>query len=260
MESGQRAVSNLEVWLVDVRQCPLGGSMSEDFFYPWLGSDFFGGLLVVRFFSFVPLWRVKWSSRNLDTNYACFKMHKLAEKPSCYSVTTNRFIRSWDFPRNLQVTILLVLSRFWKPGGSSLCPWMWQMLNMLSSEKADRRCSWGAVHWPSLGVLSQQKIAERVVCPAFSPWRLLLASAGGCLLGGVSKLYTSLYIAVGILDDRRQTTYDCIVCVSLKNCSQPRGWELCFIQREFLGPQAWRQRLKWQWENGSAEAKAGASA
>ena len=44
-------------------------------------------------------------------------MHKLAEKPACYSVTINKFIHAWDFPRNLQVTILPVLSRFWKPGG-----------------------------------------------------------------------------------------------------------------------------------------------
>ena len=191
--------------------------MSEDFFYPWIGSDFFGCLPVVRFFFLVLFWRVKRSSHNLDANYAYLKMHKLAEKPACYSVTINKFIRAWDFPRNLQVTILLILSRFWKPVGSSLCPWMWQTLSMLSSEKADRQCSWGTGRWVLFRSSRPTEDSREGYLPSFLTvetvsgfcWRLFAGRR-------VKTLYTSLCRAVGILDDRRETTYDCIVCVNLK--------------------------------------------
>ena len=50
-----------------------------------------------------------------------------------------------------------------------------------------------------------------------------------------------------------------VLCVcQLKNYSQPRSGELCFIQWEFLGPQAWRQNLMWWRENCPEEAKGGA--
>ena len=50
-----------------------------------------------------------------------------------------------------------------------------------------------------------------------------------------------------------------VLCVcQLKNYSQPRSGELCFIQWEFLGPQAWRQHLTGPRENCPEEAKGGA--
>lgn len=188
--------------------------MSEDFFYPWIGSDFFGCLPVVRFFFFVLFWRVKWSSHNLDANYAYLKMHKLAEKPACYSVTINKFIRAWDFPRNLQVMILLVLSRFWKPVGSSLCPWMWQTLSMLSSEKADRQCSWGTGRWVLFRSSRPTEDSREGYLPSF----LTLETVSGfCwrLFAGrrVKTLYTSLCRAVGFwMTGGRQ--HMIVLCVS----------------------------------------------
>lgn len=87
---------------------------------------------------------------------------------------------------------------------------------MLSSEKADRRCSWGTGRW--VFFRSSQPTEDREGgLPSF----LTLETVSGfCwrLFAGrrVKPLYTSLCIAVGILDDRRETTYDCTVCVNLK--------------------------------------------